>query len=177
MKRILVLICACLAVAGLSARDKVKVDFFARFECDRETLYLGDSCLVSMVLYANAPFESVDGVKVPAVKGARCHKRPVRRKQNVVRTRINGRTYYTLVLAQYVVVPEKVGTITLSGQKLSGTFRLYRKTADPFGFFFDMPRSYQSVKADCECKKLEIKVEKKPLRSTEEILRSGGGML
>lgn len=177
MKRILLLLLAAMTFAALAARDKVMVDFFARLQCDRDVVYMGDSCLVSVVLYADAPFEKVDCHTEPDVKNARLRERKLFGGRPMGRTQINGKAYYTYVWAQYVLTPEKTGSVVLPAHKFTGSFRIYLESRDPFSFFFGAPRRYRLVEADGESEKLKIEVKEKPLRTTEEIMRSGAGVL
>lgn len=177
MKRILLLLLAGMAFAALSAREKVKVDFFARLQCDRNVVYMGDSCLVSVVLYADAPFEKVDCHTKPDVKNARLRERRLYGGRPMGRTQINGKVYYTYVWTQYVLTPEKLGNVSMPVFEFTGTFRIYLESRDPFSLFFGAPQRYRLVETDGESGKLKIEVKEKPLRTTEEIMRSGGGVL
>ena len=76
-----------------------------------------------------------------------------------------------------MLTPEKTGSVVLPAHKFTGNFRIYLESRDPFSFFFGAPRRYRLVEADGESEKLKIEVKEKPLRTTEEIMRSGAGVL
>lgn len=177
MKRCHILLLSCLLLLPLSLWGEVKIDCFARAECDRSIVYAGDSCVVSLVLYANAPFEKVECATKASVKGAQCRKldaRPARAGQRILE---NGRRYYVLLWSRYMVKPESEKELAIPEFKFDCTFRLYENSGSPFAGFFGIPAKYKDIKQSIKSPKTKIEVKKKPRRSTQEMMRSGNQVL
>lgn len=154
--------------------EKAEVTFFVRAIPDRREIIIGDSLLVSYVLYSSAPFSRVESNDPVKVKDARVRPLRIDRDATAGRTMENGRTYYTLVWAQYVVTPEQEGEITLPACDFSATLLLYPAPRDPFEAFFGTTGKPREVKAKAKNDKLRLIVKPKPKRTNEELRRQGG---
>ena len=108
------------------ASTKIKADFYAEISSERDSLVVGDSCLVSVILYANLPFESVEqkprNVFFP--KDVRVTPIQTDRTQQQVRT-ARG-VYYALVWQHYRVSRKDVGRIVCPEHQFTAELGLYR---------------------------------------------------
>ena len=85
--------------------------------------------------------------------------------------------YYTLVWNQYVVAPQKTGTYTIPVQKFKATLQRVVRMPDLFDQMMGAQPEYQNVKVQGVSKTFTFEVKEKPLRSTQDMMRTSGGVL
>lgn len=152
--------------------------FFIRILPDRETLYAGDSMLVSIVLYAEQPIAEAACSSEIKVKG-NCSLRALHINRNATasRTRENGKIYYTLVWGQYVVAPREIGTFTIPALKFKATLQEVVRMPSFFDQMMGARPEYKETKVSATSDAYKFQAKERPLRSTEEIIRKGGRIL
>jgi len=79
------------------ASTKIKADFYAEISSERDSLVVGDSCLVSVILYANLPFESVEQKPRNIVFPKDVHVTPIQTDRTQQQVRTARGVYYALV--------------------------------------------------------------------------------
>lgn len=164
-----------LMVFALPMSAERKAELFARILPDREQVYAGDSVLLSVVLYASDPIAKAESTTTFGVKGkASVRKLNINRNATAGRTRENGRLYYTLVWNQYVVAPTQPGTYTIGVQKFKATLQQVIAMPDLFDQMMGAQPQYREVKVQVQGSSptFTFEVKQKPLRSTQEMLRS-----
>ena len=162
-----------LIVFALPMSAERKAELFARILPDREQVYAGDSVLLSVVLYASDPIAKAESTTTFGVKGkASVRKLNINRNATAGRTRENGRLYYTLVWNQYVVAPTQPGTYTIGVQKFKATLQQVIAMPDLFDHIMGEKTQYRELKVHGSSPTFTFEVKQKPLRSTQEMLRS-----
>lgn len=162
-----------LIVFALPMSAERKAELFARILPDREQVYAGDSVLLSVVLYASDPIAKAESTTTFGVKGkASVRKLNINRNATAGRTRENGRFYYTLVWNQYVVAPTQPGTYTIGVQKFKATLQQVIAMPDLFDQMMGAQPQYREVKVQGSSPTFTFEVKQKPLRSTQEMMRS-----
>lgn len=167
---------ALASLLPLQAKAPDDAEFFVRAIADRDSIVAGDSCRVSFVLYSSAPVSDVAAADEPKVRHARLRSVALRRGTTAGHVVENGRRYYTLLWSQYVVVPQRMGTITLPSCRFKVVLNVPEAPRDPFEAFFGTMRS-RAVKAEAASAKLDIRVVEKPRRTTQELLRGSGTVI
>lgn len=168
---LLLLFLLCLLPA--TATDKVDVECFAELQAQNTEVVVGDSTLVTVVLYSSAPVNAVETKKEVSVKKA--HLRSLRFNPNAT-TRIvvkDGRRYYSMVVAQYVLATEQLGKIRLTGGEYEATFLFRKSTGNPFEEFFGYGGETISVKKQVKTAPIDVTVKEKPKRTMEEMKHDG----
>lgn len=174
MKKIICLL--FLLFASLATFAASEEEFFARIVADRETVYAGDSMLVSVVLYASQPIAKAECGSAFKVSGnCRTRQLNINRDATAGRTREGRKVYYTLVWTQYVVAPQRTGTYTIAAQKFKGTLQQVVRMPDLFDQMMGARPEYRETKVKGESKTFTFEVKEKPLRSTQEMLRHNEG--
>lgn len=165
----LFLLCLLPAVA----KDKVEVDCFAEVQVQSPEVIIGDSTVVTVVLYSSAPVNTTETKKELSVKNA--HLRALRFNPNATVRRVikDGRRYYSMVAAQYVLATERLGKLKLSACEYEATFLFRRSTGNPFEVFFGYGGETISVKKTVKAEPVEITVKEKPKRTMEEMKHDG----
>lgn len=158
------------------AQTKEEVSFFARVVSERERLFVGDSCVVNIVLYSSHPFVEVESSpQQPRIRGGHTRALPRYGQRLQERVRMKEGVFYALVWEQVVVGREEVGKIHFSTMNFNGSFAVYEESQDPFERFFGFaPRQRRVVKAKCKLTPFELPVEERPKRSTRDLMSSGG---
>lgn len=177
MKKHLFLLLLALLLLPLSVC--AKGTFFVRIMPDRNTLYVGDSMLVSIVLYASAPIAKAECTTNFSIKGGNCgvRKLNINRDATANRVREGQNIYYTLVWNQYVVAPTKTGRYTVPTQKFKATLQQVESMPDLFDQMMGITPKYREEKVIGTSEPYTFEVTSKPLRSTQEMMRSGTGVL
>lgn len=160
-------------------QEKEKLVFFARVEPDRQEVYTGDSCLVSIVLYANYPFKKIDDKQSQLrVRGGHARLLPMSTSRWQRQVQVENTLYYALVWQQYVVGSEKEGQTRLSGLHFKGEFSIIYESPDLFDHFFgNGRREVGQLTGNCQLTPYSLQFTHPPKRSTQEMLRSGTPML
>lgn len=171
----------CCSMSGMRSyaqirSSELKADFFAEISANRDSLVVGDSCVVSVVLYSNLPFESVEQTprKIQFPKDLRVTLLSTERTQQQVRT-ARG-VYYALVWQHYRVSRNDVGRIVWPQQQFTAELGIYEVIDDGFGGFFSFAPTMRLVdkrKAKCKTPKFSLPVVEGVKRSTQDLLRSG----
>ncbi len=171
-KLALILLPLFLLSSALWGRDKTDVDFFVRVVARPSEVIVGDSTLVSYVLYATAPFSDISE-KSDKFKVRGANVRRIRYRSGTSRVVENGKVYYSMVGAQYVVAPDAVGKISIPSCAFEAVFRFRRSSGHPLEEFFGYGGKVIEVKQTAKSDALEITVKEKPRRTTREMMREG----
>lgn len=167
----LLLLCGALLRPAAAESRKGVDDFFVQLECARPEILEGDSCLVTVRVYSLHPIAEVEKIKFPKVKGCRVAPRSVRMVQRRVR---RGRTvYYTVDAAQVYVCPEEVGTFRIPECKVAVQVRCPVRGESVYEPFFGLVPKYKAEKRTAQSESIKIAVCEVPLKTTEELLKSG----
>lgn len=141
-------------------------DFFVTVNTSKKTVYEQEAFLVTFKLYAyNSQFEFVD-VKFPEFDGF--VKQPIEMDatRQLDMEEYNGTAYYTLILNQYVLFPQKSGALTIPG----GSFDLLisEREEDPtFGSFGSIIGQYTQKRRTVNSSPFTIQVKPLPTPKPE----------
>lgn len=163
----------CLLPAAAKDKDEVSVECFAEVQAQSADIVIGDSTLLTVVLYSSAPVNTVETKKEPSVK--RAHLRALRFNPNATVRRVvrDGRRYYSMVVAQYVLATERLGKLKVSACEYEATFLFRKSTGNPFEEFFGYGGETISVKKKVKAEAIELTVKEKPKRTMEEMKHDG----
>ena len=178
---ILLLIAVC-AFADTTKEDSDGITLFAVASLPQgvEEVYLGDSVIVTLTLYANVDFAKIDNKsdKLPAVKHAKVRRYRADRRLNQEVAVYNGRRYYAVRAEQYAVTPDQLGELTFPAQKYDVVLSVKERSRDPFDSFFPFGRTQtRQVQKTCSSEPLKIKVTTRPRRTIEEMRRGGATIM
>lgn len=179
MRQILTLLFALLLAAPSWAADKDGADVFARYECQRQSIIVGDSILVNVVIYSNAPFRKAEcNTKNPKIKGGTLRLLPRRGERQQQRVRLSQGVYYAIVWDSYMVSSTKVEEVKFP--ELQFTYEVevaygeeYYDPFDPFGFFHAPRRQTRPESGKVKCPAFNLPIIEKPKRSTQDAISSG----
>lgn len=176
MKKLLCLIITTLLLFPLTMVAKGTLT--AKIVLDRDKVYVGDSVVVWVMLYTSSPIAKAECTTDFSVKG-KCNvtKVDIDRNSTVGRMRQGGNTYYTMLWNQYVVVPQKTGNYTIPTQKFKAFLKQLVSMPDLFEEMMGAVPMYKVEKVEGVSSPLTFEVKERPLRSTQEMMRSGSGVI
>ena len=135
-----------------------------------------DSAVFSVWLYSVYPFGEIKCTNAD-FRIHNCHIRKVlnHQRRNQSRRYIGNRIYYCTLWAQYIIGSNKKGTFTIPSLDFSATLYIQQEQEidpfDPFGFF-SQPK-YKKVSKECSSESVKISVVPEPMKTTEELMKSG----
>lgn len=175
MKQVVFILFALLLATGdIQAKDKDKpeIDFFVRVVANPQSVIIGDSTLVTYVLYSSSRVSDIKHKDIK-VKNASVRQLSNGRRNSMSRVVEDGKIYYTMIGARYMVVPEKIGSITLPSCEFEATFRIRESSGSPFEYFFGYSGPTYEVKSTAKNDPFKIDVTEKPKRKTSEMTNEG----
>ena len=168
----ILLFCGTLFELPLQAEEN---DFFAEVITDRQQLYVSDSCVVSVVVYARQPILSLEQSPRTTRFAAAIQARALPTDRQMVRTHRKNQAYYAIVWQRFMVSRNKVGEIVFPQLKFKGEVGIYQweDREDDFFFIAPQPRLTRKIKKNCRLAPFKLPVTERPKRTTKELIRSG----
>lgn len=175
-RRFLLLLLALTCLPAYVAAREANPEIFGEVELSGEPKYVGDSCLVSLVLYSDRPFVEVAGGTplLPQIAHARLRHRASGAVDEQRRVQKDARPLYALVARQYVLRCTESGKVKLPSWKYDVQVGIYEVYENPYDFF--NPYVYKlkrRVKSKITLPRRVFMIEERPKRTTREVLRSG----
>lgn len=180
MRGVLIALAVCLLCCSMSGKNKENRLVFAQVACE-ESVIVGDSAVVGLYVYSPYRIESikVDDGKLK-MSGGRLRRLNTQNRPSQQVTYINGKPYYRVLAAQYVVKAEKKGRSEFPQLKFEATL-LQQQTSNwrqspfygPFDDFFQTP-AYTRLKEKGRSDSKKLEFIDKPARTTEELIKSEG---
>lgn len=174
MKLLIYSLFFCCLQAVLPLKAQSAAGFFVRVHPERETLYVGDSMLVSVVIYSTDPISKATTKDKLEIKGNCSIRRiPINREASAGRIREGGKLFHTLVWAQYMVAPAKKGRYEIKSMKFKANLQHVVSMPDWFDQMMGAQPEYRYYKAEGSSEVFKFEVKEKPLRNTREMMKSG----
>ena len=156
--------------------------FFAEITTGNKNneITVGDSTVFSVWLYSIYPFGDIECSK-PNIKINNCHVRRVTRNQRQSQSRryINNKLYYCTLWGQYIIGSDKKGTYTIPSLGFTATLYIQVQQDidpfDPFGFF--RQPQYKKIESSTSTPATKFSIIAEPLKTTEELLKSGKAVI
>ena len=116
-----------------------KDDYFVRMEVSNRNVYEQEGFLVTFKLYA-ARMCGLEGVKFPEFDGFLAQEIELPQEKQWSQEHYNGRNYFTVVLKQTVLYPQRSGKLTIESGKFDAIISIptQRKISSIFDSFDDM---------------------------------------
>lgn len=169
-------LCSMLALATHASERNVEPKVFARVVPEKSEIYVGDSMLVSVMLYASLPIESAkakDDLEVKSKGRFQLRKLPIHRELTAGRTVEDGQILYTLVWAQYIFTPKGTGSYRIPEMKFEATLQEILRIPDFMDRMFGAQPEVRTHRINGGSEELEIEVIERPLRTTLEMMQGG----
>lgn len=151
---------------GISADD-----LFVKIHVNKSSVYQGEPVLATVKLYTRVQLQQLSDLKIPQFNGF--WRENIERKEQAVewkRETYNGQVYHTGVISEFVVIPQKSGTLTIDPvdlevialQQVRSKSRSRGFFNDPFfDDFFDRA-SYERVSKKLKSNTVKIRAKEIP---------------
>ncbi len=111
-------------------------DLFMTATASRTNVYEQEAILVTYKIYTLVNLTQLEG-KLPTLDGFQIQEIPLPRNKEFSLEQYNGRNYRTVVWSQYVLFPQKSGTLTIPGITYEGVVVQQNRAIDPIEAFFN----------------------------------------
>lgn len=111
-------------------------DLFMTATASRTSIYEQEAVLVTYKLYARVDLIQLEG-KLPTLDGFQIQEIPLPRNKQLTFETYKGRDYSSVVWSQYVLFPQKSGTLTIPPITYEGVVRFQNTAIDPFEAYFN----------------------------------------
>lgn len=148
--------------SSAAGQDMSGKDLFMTATASRTTVHEQEAILLTYKIYTLVDLTQLDG-KLPTLDGFQIQEIPLPRNKEFTLEQYNGRNYRSVLWSQYVLFPQKSGTLKIPSITYEGVVVMRNRNIDPFEAFFNGQSGYTEVKRKITTPALTIHV--KPLPS------------
>ncbi len=112
-------------------------DVLLRIEVNKTEVYRGEPIVASLILYTQVDIAGVEQVKYPALNGFWAQELDVSGVGGG-RSTIGGRVYHSQVVRQWLLYPQRAGTIEIEQAQFTVVARLVEEAAEQTGTVYDL---------------------------------------
>jgi hypothetical protein len=135
-------------------------DLFIRLLVNRTEIYQGEYLVATLKLYSKVDLSGLNEIKFPDFNGFLRENLEVPPLTSLKRENVNGVTYGTGVIQQFLLSPQVSGDLTIGPVEISALIQQKVGNSDPF--FGDFFSSYQNVPKAIASKPVKITVKPLP---------------
>lgn len=151
------------AVSRPQSSDISSSDLFMTANASRTKVYEQEAILVTYKLYTLVNLTQLDG-KLPTLDGFQIQEINLPRTKEFTTESYNGKIYHTVVWTQYVLFPQKSGTLEIPPITYEGVVVQQNRAIDPIEAFFNGTAGMVEVKKKITTPKLTIHVSPLPAK-------------
>lgn len=141
-------------------------DILLRMEVNKSEVYRGEPLVASLKIYTQVNIAGFENVKYPALNGFWAQEMDVS-GQGDGRTTLGGKEYHSQVLRQWLLYPQRSGTLEIEQAQFTAIAQLVSQaqtTGSPFDIFFNAPQVKNvSVKLASPVVNVRVKELPKPM--------------
>ncbi|MDR2474328.1 MAG: BatD family protein [Bacteroidales bacterium] len=160
-----------LGSSAVTSQNISSQDLFLRIILSKTDVSEQECIVASIKLFSRYEHLSVDGstIKMPDFQGFLMQDIELPQSKSWKIEQANGMNYRTVMLRQFVLYPQRSGTINIAPAQLEATVGLVRPSANPF------LRSYQEVKKTLSTSALKVNVRPLPVEGRPDSFSGGVG--
>ncbi len=136
-------------------------DIFIAVTASKKKVFEQEAVLLTYKLYTLVNVSQMQG-KMPELDGFHVQELDRQRQPELKIEHYNGKNYGTVVWSQYVVFPQRSGTLTIPEIKFDATIVQQNRSADPFDIFFGGGSMVQEVRKVVMAPAVTLQVEALP---------------
>lgn len=148
-------------------------DLFVRVTANRTSVFEQEAFLLTYKIYYAVALRGFENAKLPDFNGFHSQEIEVSQSNNYSLEHYNGRNYHTAILKQYLLFPQRSGTLEIAPARFDAVVAKEVRTNDPFDAFFG-GSSYVSVKKTLTTPTLKINVKPLPLPKPDNFIGAVG---
>ena len=143
---------------GVSANE-----LFMTATASRTSVHEQEAILLTYKIYTLLDLRQLDG-KLPTLDGFQIQEIPLPRTKEFELEQYNGRNYRTVVWSQYLLFPQKSGSLTIPAINYEGVVVTRNRNLDPIEAFFNGQSGFMEVKRRITTPALTIHVSPLPTK-------------
>ncbi len=136
-------------------------DIFIAVTASKKRVFEQEAVLLTYKLYTLVNISSLEG-KMPELDGFHVQEINRQRQPELKMEHYNGKNYGTVVWSQYVVFPQRTGTLRIPEIKYEATVVQQNRSADPFDIFFGGGSLTQEVRKTIMAPAVTLQVDALP---------------
>ena len=136
-------------------------DIFIAVTASKKRVFEQEAVLLTYKLYTLVNISSLEG-KMPALDGFHVQEINRQRQPELKMEHYNGKNYGTVVWSQYVVFPQRTGTLRIPEIKYEATVVQQNRSADPFDIFFGGGSLTQEIRKTIMAPAVTLQVDALP---------------
>ncbi len=148
-------------------------DLFVRVIASRTNVYEQEAFLLTYKIYYSVSLRGFENANLPDFNGFHSQEIEVSQSASNSLEHYNGRNYYTAILKQYLLFPQRSGTIEIAPARFDAVVAQQVRTNDPFDAFF-RGSSYVTVKKSLSTPLLKINVKPLPTPRPDNFIGAVG---
>lgn len=141
-------------------------DLFIKVSANKKHVYEQEPILLTYKVYTLVNLTQLDG-KMPDLNGLYTQEIELPQQKSFKVENINGRSYKTVTIRQYVMFPQKTGKLEIPSITFNGIVLQHNRNVDPFEAFFNGGSGYIEVKKKIKAPELVLDVSPLPTRPTD----------
>lgn len=150
-------------------------DILLRMEVNKRDVYRGEPIVVSMKIYTQVNIVGFENAKYPSLNGFWAQQMDVNNSRENRET-VNGKVYYSHVLRQWLLYPQRSGTVEIEAAELTAVAQIVtqaQSTGSPFDIFFGAPE-VRNVSTRLSTSPIRINVKDLPRPQPEDFTGAVG---
>ncbi len=136
-------------------------DIFIAVTASKKRVFEQEAVLLTYKLYTLVNVSEMQG-KMPELDGFHVQELDRQRQPELKMEHLNGKNYGTVVWSQYVVFPQRSGTLTIPEIKYEATVIQQNRSADPFDIFFGGGSMMEEVRKTVGAPAVTLQVDPLP---------------
>lgn len=149
-------------------------DLFVRVTASKTNVYEQEAFLLTYKVYYAVDLHHFENAKLPDFNGFHSQEIEVSQSNNHALEHYNGRNYHTVILKQYLLFPQRSGTLEIAPARFDAVVAKIIRSNDPFDAFFGGGQSYVPIKKTLTTPALKINVKALPSPRPESFIGAVG---
>lgn len=140
-------------------------DILLRMEVNKTDVYKGEPIVASLKIYTQVNIVGFENVKYPALNGFWAQEMDVSGQQGDNRTTLGGKVYHTQTLRQWLLYPQRTGTLEIEQAQFTAIAQLVTQTpttGSPYDIFFGGAPEVKNVSSRLASSAVKIRVKELP---------------
>lgn len=153
--------------AGFEPVGKTRLasdDILLRIEVDKTDVYRGEPVVASLRIYTQVNIAGFENIKYPALNGFWAQEMDLS-GQGDSRATLGGKVYHTQILRQWLLYPQRTGTIEIEQAQFTAIAQLVTQmpaTGSPYDLFYGGAPQIKNVSARLVSPVVKIRVKELP---------------
>lgn len=140
-------------------------DILLRMEVNKTDVYKGEPVVASLKIYTQVNISGFENIKYPAMSGFWAQELDVSGQGGDSRATIGGKVYHSQILRQWLLYPQRTGTIEIEQAQFTAIAQLVTRmpaTGSPYDIFYGGAPQVKNVSAKLSTSAVKVRVRELP---------------